>query len=70
MKAIERGAVAIRHSVNESKYAGCLNKRDAKAFEHWWTVRGHQVRLCTTDKKGIFAVYLRLNPTTKPERQP
>ena len=45
-------------------YQGLLNRHDAQAFRHYWTVRGHSVRLEKT--RHLFRVYLKL--TLKEER--
>ena len=40
-------------------YCGLLNRRDARLWKHWWTVRGHLVTL-EANGRGIFHCYLTL----------
>lgn len=42
------------------KDAGILNRRDARLWAHWWTVRGHSVKLEAIGRR-LYKVSLRLN---------
>ena len=38
---------------------GVLNRKDAREFSHWWTIRGHTVTLAPF-KHGLVRAYLKL----------